>query len=270
VYEVLIPSLTADGSAFFYGEGDNSSHLSEELYLIVGESVKQKHTKNIDLSSKLIIFDLQKNKIRRNVIKINYSPQRLNGDSPAASSSLMALLSSSDEPDWVVAAVNSHHSEKVRRSRKAKLLLWSTKLKRGFTICVVEGLITCLATSAASNMMVTGHESGEIVVWHNFNTWLDRNKDAIMRNSGMKLFGQVDNKSEAIISVAEDFILPVCTVLHWHAHAVNTLCLSADGRCAYSGGEEGVFVKWYTAPDAQGKNAFIPRLGDSVSHIRAR
>jgi len=268
VYEILIPSLTADDSSFFYGKSNSTSYLAEELYLIVGESMKNLPSK-IDLTSKFLVYDLNKQKIRRNVVKINYSIQRLNGDS-LASSRLMALVSSYDEPDWVVAAVNAHHSEKVQHGSKAKLLLWSTNVKRGFTISVSEGLITCLATSSVSNMMVTGHDSGKIVVWHNFNSWLDRNKSSIMGNSGIKLPGEPYVKSDAIISVKDNFILPVCTFLHWHVHAVSTICLSADGRCAYSGGKEGVFVKWYTSPEAQSKNVFIPRLGDSVAHISAR
>lgn len=54
-------------------------------------------------------------------------------------------------------------------------------------------------------------------------------------------------------------------VLHWHAHAVNSLCFSADGLMLLSGGEEGVLVFWQMQHNFS--KIFLPRLGAALLHL---
>ena len=57
---------------------------------------------------------------------------------------------------------------------------------------------------------------------------------------------------------------PVTTVLHWHAHAVKTLCFNSDGTYLLSGGEEAVLTLWQMLT---GKRRFLPRLGAPLAHV---
>ena len=93
--------------------------------------------------------------------------------------------------------------------------------------------ITCIATCGPKNIIATGHENGQIMLWHGVEQWL------------------LSSGSDA----------PRCQVLHWHAHAVSALCFSATGEELYSGGEEGVLVTWEWRT---GKKDFIPRLGAPI------
>ena len=54
----------------------------------------------------------------------------------------------------------------------------------------------------------------------------------------------------------------VTTVLHWHAHAVNTLCFNSDGTYLLSGGQEAVLTMWQMLTGAK---RFLPRLGAPLS-----
>ena len=148
------------------------------------------------------------------------------------------------------------------------LLAWSSDLKRGFTHKSSQGAITCLAASSASKVVITGHESGVIVVWHQYSSW-------VAKTSKLPFFSarsqSAEDIGEFIPACPEGAELPVMTVLHWHAHAfVESLCLSLDGFSVYSGGKEGVLVKWHLNVDAIDRKAFIPRLGSTILHLSPR
>lgn len=65
-------------------------------------------------------------------------------------------------------------------------------------------------------LLVTGHEHGEIAVWHDVIAWIQASSKG---------------KGKAQTDVAH----PVCSTLHWHAHPVASLALSPDGRYMFSG-----------------------------------
>lgn len=106
---------------------------------------------------------------------------------------------------------------------------------------------------------VTGHLHGEIFIW--------RDPANLVRPNS----------------------LPVCTRLHWHAHAgqcsrancffpisshscahccpliaVTSLAVSGDKLQLYSGGKEGVLVLWRVST---GEHTYLPRLGEEVLSI---
>ena len=154
------------------------------------------------------------------------------------------------------------------------------------------GIITCVSVSNCSDnsvMIATGHERGHIIVWHNIaqfyvNTLNSYNNAsssasvaaAVPLASG-SLSGQTNKKGKkrkiSILSTVDrssSYGLPICTILHWHAHAVNALSLTMDGNTLYSGGEEGVLVVWHNTLSSASLGAsksFFPRLGAPISFI---
>jgi WD40 repeat protein len=140
------------------------------------------------------------------------------------------------------------------------LILWSTETKSGYSVRIDQGHVTCLSKHQESGLVVMGHESGEIVIWHQFKQWMIRNQHHL------PLTGAYDPKKSDVVSLNLSD-MPVRTKLHWHAHPVSCISISSDGRSLYSGGEEGVLVKWFVGADSNERRAFIPRLGGAINHI---
>ncbi|KAL1916581.1 uncharacterized protein VTP21DRAFT_5772 [Calcarisporiella thermophila] len=92
--------------------------------------------------------------------------------------------------------------------------------------------ITCLALHPTEACIATGDEIGKITMWYCFS--------------------------------GEQIESPVTSVLHWHAHRVNNLAFSNDGRYLLSGGEEAVLVIWQLET---GHRQFLPRLGSEIRTI---
>jgi WD40 repeat protein len=91
--------------------------------------------------------------------------------------------------------------------------------------------------------LVTGHENGEITIFHDLGSFLQNNR------------GNRKNKAMAP---------PPSTTLHWHAHAVYSMALSPDANYLYSGADEAVLVIWQLGT---GIKNFVPRLGGAITFI---
>ncbi|CDU24802.1 related to NAN1-U3 snoRNP protein [Sporisorium scitamineum] len=109
--------------------------------------------------------------------------------------------------------------------------------------------MTCMAFHPTdSTRLVTGDSTGRIRVWY------------CLQNSFM-----APSKAEADDGMERH---APSTVLHWHAHAVSSLCFSPNGAHLLSGGEEGVLVVWHLGASGNAASKeFVPRLGAPLSAI---
>ncbi|XP_049810920.1 WD repeat-containing protein 75 [Schistocerca nitens] len=90
---------------------------------------------------------------------------------------------------------------------------------------------TCVACHPTEACVATGDNSGRLLIWRGF-------------NPGSK---------------------PVYGVYHWHTLPVRDVRFSSAGTYVYTGGGEGVLVKW--SLDASQQRSFLPRLPASIAHI---
>ena len=109
--------------------------------------------------------------------------------------------------------------------------------------------MTCMAFHPTdSTRLVTGDSTGRIRVWY------------CLQKSFM-----APSKAEADDGMERH---APSTVLHWHAHAVSSLCFSPNGAHLLSGGEEGVLVVWHLGASGNAASKeFVPRLGAPLSAI---
>lgn len=221
VYNIIVPSLSKQRT------------YEDELYLVVGinHNNNDKINDNVDNKSnninqnkkndldnyKLIAYDLKSKKIRRKVSHLRDAVQNIS-------------LITYHEEEFII--VTSNH----------KIFLWSIEEKKhiGSKICSTVGVITSITVINSKNVIITGHENGEITMWHNLISCL------------------LNNNSQ------NNLIDPTNTIMHWHAHPVVAMSTSIDGEYLYSGGEEGVLVVWQLST---GIKSFIPRLGEAITHI---
>ncbi|XP_065920998.1 WD repeat-containing protein 75-like isoform X2 [Dysidea avara] len=87
---------------------------------------------------------------------------------------------------------------------------------------------TCLASHPVKQCIATGDQRGLIILWY----------DIFSANSK-----------------------PITTKLHWHSHAVTSLCFTNAGIFLLSGGEESVLVLWQLDKNLK---QFRPRVGAST------
>jgi hypothetical protein len=111
--------------------------------------------------------------------------------------------------DYKVKKEYSMYNEFIITTSKRKLISISVISNIGPRLLYPDsfGTITSLAVNTLSDVAVTGHESGQIVICHNLSDW--------------------------ILKRAET---PVFTHIHWHSHQVTCLSTSLDGNLLYSGG----------------------------------
>lgn len=107
--------------------------------------------------------------------------------------------------------------------------------------------ITAVAGCLATGAVATGHEDGTITLWFGLGQAADQ--VLTLRRSG------VDDASDQMVTVATH---------HWHAHAVECLSFSPDGKFLLSGGEEAVMVQWNLV---KGTQSFMARLGGPLSRL---
>ena len=106
--------------------------------------------------------------------------------------------------------------------------------------------------------IVTGHEEGEISVYHDISHWL----------------------KEASTCDGKPSFSPTVSILHWHAHigtvmqfrilficAVTCLVPSPEGSLLFSGGVEGCLVVWQMST---GYKTFMPRFGSPLLQLASR
>ena len=243
VYKVIIPQVACNGNLFSEQSARKAStneqlnRAVDELYIVVGKNPK--HSDNNDSAHKLVhessmvddkfgaerfklvMYDTNAFKVRRKVSTMRNAKQ------------CVCSLSVDNEEYAVVAS-------------KRRILLYSMHSRQGPKISSSTGLITCVTACQATGVIVTGHEKGEISVWHNIPQWV---------RSYVALGKELD---------ANNLQPPVFTLLHWHAHAVQAIGMSHDGQYIYSGGEEAVLVVWQVSTSIK---AFVPRLGGAITHI---
>jgi NET1-associated nuclear protein 1 (U3 small nucleolar RNA-associated protein 17) len=217
VYNIIVPSLSKNRT------------YEEELYLVVGinhnndnknnnksDIIKQNKKNELD-NFKLIAYDLKAKKIRRKVSHVRDTVQN-------------------------ISLITYHEEEFIIVSSNHKIFLWSIEEKKhiGSNVCSTVGAITSITVSNSKNVVITGHENGEITIWHNLISCLLSNNPQ------------------------NNPIDPTNTIMHWHAHPVVALSTSIDGEYIYSGGEEGVLVVWQLST---GIKSFIPRLGEAITYL---
>jgi WD40 repeat protein len=154
-------------------------------------------------------YDLETNKLSKKLCKV-----------PAALLSMGVYCGDNGEDDEHLIVAN-----------KRKLMVFHTASLQSVTCLADNGSIGCLAISEARGILATGHESGQITLWHNIPQWLASKRP------------------------------PTTSTMHWHAHAVSDLVFSVDGNYLHSGGEEGVLTVWQLHSS---KNGFVPRLGSAI------
>ncbi|KAF6265630.1 WD40-repeat-containing domain protein [Scenedesmus sp. NREL 46B-D3] len=119
---------------------------------------------------------------------------------------------------------------------------------------------TCAAFDTTDSVIAAGDASGRILVWHNFPPSLAQwAKLASGSTAGEEAAGPGGGAADAATVQ-----LPACTTVHWHAHAVGSLCFSLDGAQLLSGGQEGVLVMWALPSN---KRTYLPRLGGPLCGI---
>ena len=109
-----------------------------------------------------------------------------------------------------------------------RLQLWAEGARTRLPLDCAHGPPTCVVADGRGGVLITGHDHGEIVVWHDLPAWVQgqtQGQDKDTQGQGRKGSGGKP---------------PATTTLHWHAHAVRALALSPDGRYLMSGGEVGV------------------------------
>jgi NET1-associated nuclear protein 1 (U3 small nucleolar RNA-associated protein 17) len=131
----------------------------------------------------------------------------------------------------------------VAANCRCNLFVWSTA-QRSLRRYTHETALTTLALHPELKCIATGDRGGEIVLWY----------DCVATDSAdMDVDGEASPRNE-----------PVKQRMHWHSHAVRSLCFTDDGAYLLSGGEEAVLVIWQLE---SGKKDFIPRLGAPLESI---
>ena len=120
-------------------------------------------------------------------------------------------------------------------------------------------------SSSTKQVVVTGHDNGAILVWHDLAQWVAR-QPIVTFSYDAETQRKVKSVTQPSVASTEagQQGAPVCTTLHWHAHNIYALSLSSDCRQLYSGGEEGVLVCWQLEGSSK---HFLPRLGASIADI---
>lgn len=116
----------------------------------------------------------------------------------------------------------------------------TSSLQEGFTKFVSSDHLTCLAFHPTEEYFATGDSKGQIRLWY-------------CLNEGHLSFEKLGAEKKA-----------VTTVMHWHAHAVQSLAFTPNGAYLLSGGEESVLVLWQLET---GHKEFVPRVGAPIRSI---
>eukprot|EP01035_Chromulina_nebulosa_P018632 gene18632-24367_t len=248
IIDVIIPRLTRANSKLFNPMkssnefGTLPDYLYEELYLLTSPTNESNH--------KLVAYDINKRTIRRSVSSVIPCKEDLiDGASHLASSIMTSFDSQVDGSEYILVSSNNRSD--------AAVLVWSVETNKGVRLSHSSGQISCLCASAESDVLVTGHTQGVITVWHAISSAI---------NQSFKSTSEVPKSSNDIVNASSDIVFAK-SLLHWHAHTVVTVCLSADGRRLLSGGSENVVVVWRTSGSAIDEKTFIPRLGAPIASL---
>ncbi len=225
IYDILLPDSLKNSKLFL----DKSSirtttdRGNDELVLVVGKksSITAASNNASNKECKVVIYDIAADKVRRRVSSVRSAKH-------------------------CVGTLVVGNEEYLMIGTKRSIMSYSLHTRQhGPKITTNTGSITCITTCQATGVVITGHEKGEITVWHNMPQWIRSN-------------ALVDNDESA------SYDPPVSTIWHWHAHAVQDLQISLDGNYLYSGGDEAVLVMWQMQT---GIKAFVPRLGGAIAFV---
>ena len=207
---------------------------TKEAYLVLGPLI-------VDSKSdyKLVQYSLSENKILRKICEMGYPYQNI---TRMVLPITQQTSNTNENSNNVMTSKDKGYQSIVFAGSKSKLIIWSELQQTILTRIqcpYVSGAVTCLSSCRNTEILVTGHSHGEILIWH--------------------------NPSLLLTSVSSNSTTtPICTKLHWHSHSVKTITMSPDGAYIYSGGSEGVLVVWQTRT---GNQTFLPRLGSTLSNL---
>jgi NET1-associated nuclear protein 1 (U3 small nucleolar RNA-associated protein 17) len=211
-----------------------------DLYLVVNKTTNPEDIKNTNDPDgpdryKMVVFDTEKKKIRKNFCAVSNKTNCMH-------------LAKFAGAEFVLAA------------SKRKLAIVFPETRRGFkSVCSIEHNLTCVSSNSNKDFIITGHMNGQILIWHDVVSWIGNEAKRVM-----------DDASRELLTASTP---PACTVLHWHAHNVSSLASNFDGSLIYSGGDEGVLVVWQTTSGAKAfiphLGAAISHITSSASQASA-
>lgn len=118
-------------------------------------------------------------------------------------------------------------------------ILHTDQLEKGFGEHIAsDPRLTCLAFHPSENWFSTGDALGRIRLWYNVLSDEKVEKNAVVEST--------------------------TSLLHWHAHAVASICFTPNGAYLLSGGQEAVMVLWQLH---SGHQEYVPRLGAPIQRI---
>lgn len=139
-------------------------------------------------------------------------------------------LQISPDGKWLVAIGN----------RKVQIASTSA-VREGFIKFVSDERLVSLAFHPTEPNFATGDAMGKIRIWY----CLDEKYIAQSQQAGAEKHAPT-------------------TLLHWHAHAVESLAYTPNGAYLLSGGEEAVLVLWQLSSKSR---EYVPRLGAPINSI---
>ena len=219
--------------------------LPTELFLVIGGAA----------SSKMVIFNTEKMQTRKLIVDMRKTTNC------ATLFNYKTTLNNQNALDVDVDPDTADEVDYLIVGAKTKLVLWGVggSIERGAaneriqaTVTQCSAGITAVSCNINKDLIVTGHENGEMLLWHNVRSWISKATAAVSTDKPVSKSGTRMKP-------------PPCTILHWHSQTVSALQFSIDGSLLYSGGKEGVLVIWQTM--AAGSKSFVPRLGGPISHL---
>ncbi|VDN34969.1 unnamed protein product [Dibothriocephalus latus] len=130
---------------------------------------------------------------------------------------------------------------------------------------------TCVACHPKDAVIATGNVLGEVMVWWNFtvpvesedSTTLEEDDDDIASETLMESSGQIEEFKLVNPKRVKR------SVMHWHSREVTALAFTAEGKHLFSGGLEGVLVKWDLTECFGGvrQRRFFPLLASPIIRI---
>lgn len=231
--EIKYEFIAHEGRIFDAYELKSSRH-GKEILLLIPDRLKSRHT-----SSKKNSINKKNDNVPPGYKVVVYDIER------GENTRLLATYKYNTNPCISLDSAFMGHSESdeyIFVTKNNKISAWHSDRKIATTIkCSESSPITSLTVCGRGDVVITGHKNGVVLVCRGVGRWL---------------------QTASLPEQQQE--LPTYTVMHWHATAVTSVCLNATGTDVYSGGEEGVLVRWGLVGNDQGTKTFIPRLGAPV------
>nr|GMD34689.1 WD repeat-containing protein 75 [Ipomoea batatas]GME03454.1 WD repeat-containing protein 75 [Ipomoea batatas] len=117
--------------------------------------------------------------------------------------------------------------------------------------------LSILAFHPTERIVAVGDVTGRILIWRHFGERTFSVPDKLENREVIK-------DAEERPGVRGDDDADLCTTWHWHSAEVRVLFFSSDGAYLYSGGREGVLVRWQLDT---GKRNTQSRIGSPLSYF---